>query len=92
MQSGFPELTIRIIYLFSILYSLESYSCSRGLVFPLKPKSTGEWVANGLIIVNKKVSMDFLLSNIDLVSRYMNPLDPLFKDHWIKQNEIINFF
>jgi len=67
----------------SWLFNIRSYSCSRGLVFPLKPKSTGEWIANGLIIVNKKVSMDFLLSNIDLVNRYMNPLDPLFKNHWI---------
>ena len=67
----------------SWLFNIRSYSCSRGLVFPLKPKSTGEWIANGLIIVNKDISMGFLLSNIDLVNRYMNPLDPLFKDHWI---------
>ena len=67
----------------SWIFNIRSYSCSRGLVFPLKNKSSGEWVANGLIIVNKKVSMDFLLSNIDIVNRYMNPLDPLFKDHWI---------
>jgi len=67
----------------SWLFNIRSYSCSRGLVFPLKPKSTGEWIANGLIIVKKEIGMDFLLSNIDLVNRFMNPLDPLFKDHWI---------
>ena len=61
----------------SWLFNIRSYSCSRGLVFPLKPKSTGEWIANGLIIVNKEVSMAFLLSNIDLVNRYIFYFAPL---------------
>jgi hypothetical protein len=60
-----------------------SFSCSRGLIIPLKPKSSGDWVANGLIIVNNDLDLKFIGLNIDIIVSFMNPLDPLFKDHWI---------
>ena len=65
----------------SWLFNIRSFSCSRGLVIPLKPKSSGEWRADGLIIVDKGFDIDFLCSNIDLVYRFMNPLDLILK--WI---------
>jgi hypothetical protein len=67
----------------SWIFNIRSYSCSRGLVFPLKPKSSGEWRANSLIIVNKTFDLDFIEKNIDIINYFSDPLNPLFKDHWI---------
>jgi hypothetical protein len=68
----------------SWIFNIRSYSCSRGLVFPLKPKSSGEWIANSIIVVNKTLDLDFIEKNIDIIYCYSNPLNPLFKDHWIQ--------
>jgi hypothetical protein len=67
----------------SWIFNIRSYSCSLGLVLPLKPKSSGLWKANGLIIVNKDLDLNFIKSNIDIINCFMNPLNPIFKDHWI---------
>jgi len=68
----------------SWIFNIRSYSCSRGLVLPLKPKSSGEWIANSIIIVNKTLDLDFIEKNIDIINCYSDPLNPLFKNHWIQ--------
>jgi len=54
---------------------------SRGLILPLKQKSSGNWVANGLLIVNKNIDLKFIELNIDTIARFMNPYDSVFKNH-----------
>ncbi|GAI46465.1 unnamed protein product, partial [marine sediment metagenome] len=43
----------------------KSYSCSRGLVVPLNPKGTGEWIADYLVICDIQ---DNLIDEYELIN------------------------
>jgi hypothetical protein len=67
----------------SWLFNIRSYSFSRGLVFPLKPKSSGECESCGLVFANSEIDVNLVVDNIYIIRKLVNPLNPLFKDHWI---------
>ena len=57
----------------SWLFNIRSFSCSRRLIIPLKPKSSSVWTAEWLLIVENEVEISFLLEYINLITRMANP-------------------
>jgi len=60
------------------LFNVKSYTCSQGLVVPLKPKSTGEWTADCFVTVDilESVFDEFALMDDRIYNLYGQGVDP----------------
>lgn len=63
------------------LFNIRSFSTNRGLIYPINPKSKGNWKPMFLIISDK----DFDVIKNTFIGDLLNdnPLNPKYKDHWI---------
>ena len=64
------------------LFNIRSYSSSKGLLFPIKPKSQDNCEPLCLIIGYENITLFDLEEIINI--HVTSPLDPILKDHWIK--------
>jgi hypothetical protein len=63
----------------SWLFNIRSYNCSQGVLFPLKPKSSGEWNAIYLFIIDKEFDKISFSERIDIIFNILNSVTHNFK-------------
>lgn len=68
------------------LFGIRSFSTSRGLIIPIKPKGLGRWTPVYLVVCDK----DFELSELNDFFGFdsNDPLADELKDHWIYEELI----